>query len=185
MDAAPELVASLNAPPVVLLADADADTREMYSLALHLENLQVLDCCDGIAALHLAREAHPDVVVTEIALPQIDGFDLARNLKRDAATAGIHIIGVTGYSRGDLWERSSDAGFETVLLKPVAPDALIEAVHRVLEASSAARERTRTIRAQSAQLRQKTEANRKDVESLIEQARTLLDKLRDSWRRDG
>lgn len=66
----------------------------------------------------------PNVVVTDIFLPVLDGFSLCRQIKRDPRTSAIAVIGVTGYTRPGYLEEAKEAGFDAFLLKPVPVDAL-------------------------------------------------------------
>jgi two-component system, OmpR family, response regulator len=73
------------------------------------------------------REAvawRPDVVLSDIGLPGLNGFELARQLRRDPATAAVRLIAVTGYSSDADRRRAAESGFDHLLAKPAEPDAL-------------------------------------------------------------
>lgn len=114
---------------LVLLADDDADTRELYALGLRLEGLSVDLACDGAEAWELAKARLPDVIVTDLMLPRLDGLELCRCLKEDFRTAGIPVIALTGYLRPA--EYLLEAGFAAYLLKPVAADALAARIREI------------------------------------------------------
>jgi CheY-like chemotaxis protein len=115
---------------LVLLADDDADTRQLYALSLRMEGLFVELARDGVEALELAQARHPDVIVTDLVLPRLDGFALCGRLKEDSRTAAIPVIALTGYLRPA--EDVRRAGFAAYLLKPIAPDALAARIREVL-----------------------------------------------------
>ncbi len=118
--------------PLILIADPDVDTRFLFAYLLQMHGLQVADTNNGPDTLAAAQELSPDLIVTEIALPGLDGFALAAALRSDARTARIPIIAVTGYSRPDLSERAAKAGIVEMLRKPCLPDDLMAAVRRAL-----------------------------------------------------
>lgn len=106
----------------VLFVDGCADTREVFGLGLRMQGLSVDLACDGIEAWDLAHARQPDVIVTDLILPRLDGLTLCRRLKQDCRTASIPVIALTGYLTPAEEVRRS--GFAAYLLKPVAPDAL-------------------------------------------------------------
>jgi CheY-like chemotaxis protein len=133
-------------PLRVLLVDGDDDTRKMYSEYLELTAWLIEEAGDGREALAKAIATQPDVIVTETRIPGINGYELCNLLRRDAATASIPIIVVTADAfAGDL-ARARDAGADTVLAKPCLPEALGAELRRVLEQSSARRQKSRTLR---------------------------------------
>jgi CheY-like chemotaxis protein len=124
--------------PLVLLVEDDQSGREMYAMALEMGNFRVAQAHNGLQALEKARELRPDVIVTDLALPGIDGLELCRRLRQDERTSRIPIIGVTGYT----WyvkepDRATRAGCDRVLIKPCPPDALQAEIIRVLAAKTA------------------------------------------------
>ena len=84
-------------PPIVLLVEDDADTRDMYHTALECGGCWVVDAPNGIDALADAVELQPDVILTDVGLPGIrDGLGLARTLRQNPKTADIPVLAVTG-----------------------------------------------------------------------------------------
>lgn len=112
----------------VLLVEDDRDTREMYSLYLSHSGLDVTEASTGRCALELVRRTAPDVVVTDIAMPQMDGIELSRRLRAVPATRDVPIIAVSG----QVTERVRESRVDVVLEKPCEPDRLLEAIHDVL-----------------------------------------------------
>ncbi len=123
-------------PPLVLLAEDDADTRAMYAAFLSFSGLEVLQAENGCRALETARRTPPDVVVTDIAMPVMDGVELCRHLREEAPTHDVPVIMVSALALATVRESAARAGCEQVLLKPCFPDVLLDAVYRALQDGS-------------------------------------------------
>lgn len=111
-------VASQVRPRVLLVEDNEANA-EMLSRRLQRSGFEVLVATDGVQAVELARSALPDLVLMDISLPRIDGWEATRRLKRDAATAAIPVIALTAHAMVADRQRCLEAGcceFET---KPI------------------------------------------------------------------
>ena len=117
-------------PTRVLLVEDDRDTREMYSQYLSYSGLTVTQAETGRGALERVRESRPDVVVTDIAMPEMDGLELSRRLRAHAHTRDLPIIAVSGQAS----ERAREAGADVVLDKPCEPDRLLHVIEDVLKA---------------------------------------------------
>ena len=124
------------APPIVLIVEDDADTREMYHTSLEFDGFWVIDASMANDAMDRAAEIKPDIIVTDIGLVgPMDGLSLAQHLRSDTRTAKIPLLGVTGRDPQTLGEKS--ALFEDVLFKPVLPDRLTEKIKETLQRSRA------------------------------------------------
>jgi two-component system CheB/CheR fusion protein len=112
----------------VLVVDDNRDSgdslRRIFEMAGHETRL----VGDGGAAVSAAAEFHPDVVLLDIGLPDMDGYKVARNLRADRRTRELFIVAVTGYGRDDDRAKSEQAGIDIHMTKPVDIDALMEAV---------------------------------------------------------
>jgi two-component system cell cycle response regulator DivK len=119
--------------PSILVVEDDRDTREMYSGFLISAGFRVVQAHNGLQALEKAIDERPALVVTDLYLPGLDGFELARALQADERTKSIPVIAVTGRNAvvGDR-VRVNRAGFKAVLLKPCLPEHLQLEVERVL-----------------------------------------------------
>ncbi len=133
-------------PPMALLVDRDSDTRKMYAEYLKLSSCLIEEAEDGREALAKAISYLPDIIITETRLPGISGFDLCSLLRQDEATSAIPIVVVTGDAFDMDVKRAQRAGADAVLIKPCLPEALGAEIVRLLDQSSALRERARAVR---------------------------------------
>jgi two-component system, cell cycle response regulator DivK len=118
--------------PLVLIVDDYQDCRDMYGIYLSLVGFQVLKATDGPEALRLAQDALPDVILMDISLPGLDGYEVTRRLKDERATRPIPIIALTAQTPAHP-EVMRSRGFETTITKPCLPEALASEVRRVIE----------------------------------------------------
>lgn len=124
--------ASTRRAPVILVVDDDRDTRELYRACFDMSGYITAEAGTGEEAIAAARRLLPDVLLTDLILPDIDGFDVSRRLKQDPLTAGIHVILLTGFSPDDLAKKAAAAGVERALLKPCLPQVMLREVARAV-----------------------------------------------------
>jgi len=93
----------------------------------------VREAANGAMGLNLATALDPDVILLDLILPGVDGWEVARRLRCDPSTANIGIIAVTALALRDDHVRARHAGCDTVLTKPVLPKAIVETVCRFVE----------------------------------------------------
>jgi CheY-like chemotaxis protein len=122
----------LLARPAVLLVDAHDDTRELYTVALKSFGFEAITAADAAQAFGRASHVHPAIIVTEIALPEHDGWSLVRDLKRDGRTRDIPIVILTGYAEPAVRERAGREGCAAFLLKPYLPKELAQVLCELL-----------------------------------------------------
>lgn len=125
-------MSSLRRQPIVLVTDDDPDTRELYRAYFDTSGYRTAEARNGSQAIVAATELVPDVLLADYVLPDIDGVTIARRLKQDPRTSGIHILIVTGYATTDMSQHAASAGVERVLLKPCLPHAVMREVARVI-----------------------------------------------------
>lgn len=116
----------------MLVVDDYDDAREMLRMILEHHQLDVLEARDGAEAIECAREHRPDLVLLDLGLPRVSGWDVARTLKSDPATADIPLIACTAFTLARQHERARDAGCAHVVVKPIDPRALVEIVRSAL-----------------------------------------------------
>ena len=115
---------------VVLLVEDHPDTRLMYAEFLQ-NTFEVLQASAGDEALTLMRTRLPDLVITDLALPRVDGFELLAQMRADPALAAVPVICLSGYGSSHQ-QRAREAGCNLLLQKPCLPDALAEAATSLL-----------------------------------------------------
>jgi len=116
---APAGTASVADKPTVLLIEDNDDGREMMATMLGSYGYQVLQARDGLEGVKLATDAMPGVALVDIGLPGIDGYEVARRLRKDAGTRDIRLIALTGYGLAEDQRRVLEAGFDLHMVKPV------------------------------------------------------------------
>ncbi len=131
----------VDAPLLVLIVDDFADSRAMYAEHFRDEGFDVVEAADGSAAIVRARERLPAVIVMDLSLPGMDGWDAIRELKHDDATRSIPIVALTGHCGTGDADGAKDAGCDTFLTKPCLPSALLEKVNELLAARAVAARR--------------------------------------------
>jgi two-component system, cell cycle response regulator DivK len=108
------------------------DALEMWALYLRSHGYEVLTSEDGLAALRVAQDETPDLVVLDLDLPSLSGTDVARRLRADPLTAKMPLIAVTGHSSDRHRSEALQAGFDTILIKPCDPPGLVREIVRLL-----------------------------------------------------
>lgn len=121
--------------PVVLIVDDYPDTCEMYAAYLDLSGFRSLTARDGYEALDIATRYRPDVILMDLGLPGIDGYEVTRRLKNDLRTRHIPVIALTAHATPRQFDELVAAGFDDLILKPCLPDALAEEVERFVKRS--------------------------------------------------
>ena len=119
---------------VVLLVEDDLDGRRLYAEWLEQAGFTVEQAHNGRQALERALELRPDVVVSDLNIPGIDGYELTRRLRQDASTMRIPVLAITGYAvfAADPG-RAQRAGCDVVLEKPCSPEDLEAAIRQLIQ----------------------------------------------------
>jgi CheY-like chemotaxis protein len=125
----------MRAKPLILLVEDQSDLRRLYAQQLELSGFDVIEAGNGADALtHIAAHS-PDVVLMDLSLPILDGWEATRRIKTDERTAHIPVVALTAHDgSGDL-QRATRAGCDWFVPKPCPPDALVAEVRRVLARS--------------------------------------------------
>ena len=108
-----------------------ADTRQMYAEFLR-STFEILEAGTGPQALEMARARPPAVVVTDLSLPGMDGFELIARMRSDPAMRAVPVVCISGYSGESHEARARAAGCDRVIQKPCLPDRLADAIGEVL-----------------------------------------------------
>jgi len=117
-------------PKTVLLVEDNEDNRIIYATALRYAGYEVIEATTGTEGVHHARTDKPDLILMDISVPELDGWEATALLKADPATQHIPIIAVTAHALPGDEERSMAAGCDGYLAKPITPAALIGEVDR-------------------------------------------------------
>ncbi|HVF16788.1 MAG TPA: response regulator [Steroidobacteraceae bacterium] len=121
----------------ILVVEDDPEARELLVLLLAGADYRVIEAADGLEALQLARREHPDLLITDIVMPRMDGYELVRHLRDDSATAETPVIFCSAsYHERDVRAMARSLGVMTTLAKPYDIAAVRSTVKRALEASS-------------------------------------------------
>ena len=120
--------------PLVLVVEDYQDAREMYAAYLQFSGFEVAEAGNGIEAIEKTQELLPDIVLMDLALPRMDGWEATRRLKNDPRTRHIPIVALTGHALAGHAEGAREAGCDAFVTKPCLPDALVTEIKRLLDA---------------------------------------------------
>jgi len=118
--------------PRVLLVDDYSDAREMYTEYLQFSGFDVVEAANGMEALARATEAEPDIILMDLSLPVMDGWETTRRLKADQRTAAIPVVALTGHALPAVSEGAKRAGCDGFVTKPCLPEDLVKEIRRML-----------------------------------------------------
>lgn len=120
--------------PLILIAEDDVDNREGYAEYLSFLGYRVAQAANGEDALVWARQLRPDVLLLDLALPGVDGWEVARQLKTDSSTGSMLVIALSACVFPDDVLRATDAGCDLFLDKPCYPQTVAAEIERLLTA---------------------------------------------------
>ncbi|HXH23947.1 MAG TPA: response regulator [Vicinamibacterales bacterium] len=118
--------------PLVLIVEDQEELRRLYARHLLRCGFDVLEAADGLDAVDTTTTLAPDVVLMDLSLPVLDGWEATRRLKADARTAHIPVVALTAYDGSLELERATSAGCDWFVPKPCPPDALVAEIERIL-----------------------------------------------------
>ena len=119
--------------PRVLVVDDYPDAREMYSEYLEFSGFDVIQAVNGIEALQRAVDAAPDIILMDLSLPVMDGWEATRRLKEDARTNRIPVVALTGHALAGISEGAMKAGCDAFVTKPCLPEDLVKEIRKILD----------------------------------------------------
>jgi two-component system, cell cycle response regulator DivK len=119
---------------LVLIVDDYEDAREMYAEYLVFSGFRVAEARNGLEAVEKAFALQPAVILMDLSLPVMDGWEATRRLKGDPRTRAIPVVALTGHALDGHSREAQDAGCDAYVTKPCLPDALVREVKRVLAA---------------------------------------------------
>lgn len=116
----------------VLIVEDDLETRHFYTTVFAADGFHTREAHNGFQAFAKAVEDLPDLVLTDIVVPGLDGIELCRRLRADPRTRAVPVLAVTGYGDRHYPDRAVHAGANEVLIKPIDAEVLIAAARRLL-----------------------------------------------------
>jgi two-component system cell cycle response regulator DivK len=118
--------------PRVLLIEDNEQNSYLATYLLESGGVEVLRASNGVQALALAREAKPDLILTDIQLPEMDGYELGRLLKADPELRHIPLVAATSFAMAGDRAKAIALGFDGYLEKPFEPESFLEEIGRFL-----------------------------------------------------
>jgi CheY-like chemotaxis protein len=119
-----------NSPKTVLLVEDNEDNLVVYRTILEHVGYKVIEARDGEEGVSQARKELPDLILMDISIPKMDGWEATQRLKSDAATRGIPIIALTAHALEEDRQKAQQAGCDGYLAKPVEPRRVVQEVER-------------------------------------------------------
>lgn len=118
----------------ILLVDDDVETRTLYAEFLRPAGFEVREAKDGLEGLEMINQIPPDVIITGIILPRLDGFGLVENLKKNVATSSIPVIFLSHLGREEDERRAKELGVKDFIVRDMtSPNEVIRRIHAVFE----------------------------------------------------
>jgi two-component system, cell cycle response regulator DivK len=118
--------------PLILVVDDYQDAREMYAEYLQFSGFRVAEARNGNEALEQAFSLKPDLILMDLSLPGMDGWEATRQLKSDERTRHIPVVALTGHALAGASDGAKRAGCDSFVTKPCLPDDLVVEVRRML-----------------------------------------------------
>ncbi len=122
----------------IMVVEDNPDNRNIYTLLLRHFGYEVVEAADAERGLELVAERHPDLVLMDISLPRMDGFEATARLKDDPRTARIPVVALTAHAFEEDRRRAREVGFSGYLVKPIEPRQVLREVQRFLDEDEAA-----------------------------------------------
>lgn len=118
--------------PLVLVAEDERDIRELIVIALELEGFNVVEVPNGEEAVKKAKEIKPDLILMDVRMPKMTGYEACKALKAEEATKEIPVVFLSAKGQEAEVNTGLELGAEEYLLKPFAPDELSSRVTKIL-----------------------------------------------------
>ena len=116
----------------ILIAEDEPDIRELVAYTLRFAGHEVTTTANGEEALHQASQLIPDIIIMDVRMPRMTGYDACRAMKADNTLKDIPVVFLSAKGQDSEIQTGLDAGAEEYLLKPFAPDQLAERVKTIL-----------------------------------------------------
>ena len=119
-------------PKKILIADDEEDIKTIVQLLLETQGYQIVTAFDGLDALDKVKTEKPDLILLDIMMPILDGFEVCKRLKDDPETASIPVIMLSASAHAESRQKGLDAGAVNYIVKPFEPEYLEEVVRKTL-----------------------------------------------------
>jgi CheY-like chemotaxis protein len=122
--------------PLILVVDDVEDARYLYSLYLTTHGFRVVEAVNGEEAVRLAHEHQPALVLMDLGLPVMDGWEATRRIKADPRTRRVPVLAISGHAFPDSVKRAKEAGVDAFFMKPCMPATVLAKVNEMLGRSN-------------------------------------------------
>jgi CheY-like chemotaxis protein len=122
--------------PLVLIVDDNDDHRDFYTAVLRSAGFGVIGAQDGFSGIHQARAMHPDVILMDLYMPGLDGWQACRSLKTSDETTRIPVIALTGLRFDEAEREAMNAGCDRFVGKGTDPERVVQAIREVLSGAA-------------------------------------------------
>ncbi len=119
----------------ILIAEDERDIRELITFALRYNGYEVVSAKDGEEALELALKEYPDLVLLDIRMPRMNGYEVCRLIKENEATNHIPVVFISAKGQEKEVQEGLEAGATDYILKPFSPDHLVERVAKLFKSA--------------------------------------------------
>lgn len=123
----------------ILVVDDYQDAREMYAEYLEVRGFEVVTASNGQEALAQVQSGAPDLIIMDLSLPVMDGWEATRLIKEDARTRDIPVIALSGHALSGMPETAREAGCDAFVAKPALPEEVEQKIRSLLTGSTAPR----------------------------------------------
>ncbi|MDW8067554.1 MAG: response regulator [Anaerolineae bacterium] len=118
--------------PRILIAEDEKDIRELIAFTLRFAGFDVLLATNGVEAVEVAEAEKPDLVILDVRMPKMSGYEACRRLKENPQTASLPVVFLSAKGQDCEIQQGLESGAEEYILKPFAPDELIQQVRNIL-----------------------------------------------------
>ncbi len=118
--------------PRILVAEDEKDIRELIAFTLRFAGFDVLLATNGAEAVEVAEAERPDLVILDVRMPRMSGYEACRRLKENPQTASLPVVFLSAKGQDSEIQQGLESGAEEYILKPFAPDELIQQVRNIL-----------------------------------------------------
>ena len=123
----------MRTPPRILIVDDNLTNVKVLQTRLAAEGYEIVTAADGEEGLAAARQHAPDLILLDVMMPKLDGFEVCRHLKSEPETSGIKVVMLTARGTDVDRARGRDAGADDYFIKPFSPVQLLNKVYALLE----------------------------------------------------